>query len=107
METNNIINSNQLLKDVINNDKDNIIINSRNFKIGANYQDCIYVSVVYENNQPVYATMPFLLSDPECSFDRPLDKGSGAIIMIKTLLQYVHIQLPTLTYIKFDDKSNI
>ena len=51
--------------------------------------------------------MPSLLSDPECSFITPLEKSGGAIIMIKTLLQYVYTQIPILTHIKFDDKSNI
>ena len=87
--------------------RDNTQIYSRSFKIGGTYPDCVNISVIYENNKPVDASMPFLLSDTECSFVRPLEKGGGAIIMIKTLLQYVYTQLPTLTHIKFDDKSNI
>ena len=87
--------------------RDKTEIYSRNFKIGGTYPDCVNISIIYENNKPVDATMPILLSDPECSFDRPLEKGGGAIIMIKTLLNYVYTQLPTLTHIKFDDKSNI
>lgn len=87
--------------------RDGSEIYSRNFKIGGTYPDCVNISIIYENNKPVDATMPILLSDPGCSFDRPLEKGGGAIIMIKTLLQYVYTQLPTLTHIKFDDKSSI
>ena len=87
--------------------RDKTEIYSRSFKIGGSYPDCVNISIIYENNKPVDATMPILLSDTECSFDRPLEKGSGAIIMIKTLLNYVYTQLPTLTHIKFDDKSNI
>lgn len=87
--------------------RDKTEIYSRNFKIGGTYPDCVNVSVIYENNKPVDASMPILLSDPECSFTRPLEKGGGAIIMIKTLLQYVYTQLPTLTHVKFDDKSSI
>jgi hypothetical protein len=78
--------------------RDNTQIYSRSFKIGGTYPDCVNFSVIYENNKPVDASMPFV---------RPLEKGGGAIIMIKTLLQYVYTQLPTLTHIKFDDKSNI
>jgi hypothetical protein len=87
--------------------RDKTEIYSRSFKIGGSYPDCVNISIIYENNKPVDACMPILLSDTECSFDRPLEKGSGAIIMIKTLLNYVYNQLPMLTYIKFDDKSNI
>lgn len=87
--------------------RDKTEIYTRSFKIGGSYPDCVNISIIYENNKPVDATMPILLSDTECSFDRPLEKGSGAIIMIKTLLNYVYSQLPTLTPIKFDDKSNI
>jgi hypothetical protein len=78
--------------------RDNTQIYSRSFKIGGTYPDCVNISVIYENNKPADASMPFV---------RPLEKGGGSIIMIKTLLQYVYTQLPTLTHIKFDDKSNI
>lgn len=128
--------------------RDKTEIYSRNFKIGGTYPDCVNVSIIYEDNKPVDASMPILLrlctfktpkvlapgargfatpsavmdergdsdcafkmrncvSDPECSLDKPLEKGSGAIIMIKTLLNYVYSQLPTLAHIKFDDKSSI
>lgn len=87
--------------------RDKTEIYSRNFKIGGSYPDCVNISIIYENNKPVEASIPFLLSDPECSFTRPLEKGNGAIIMIKTLLDYVYNELPTLTHIKFDDKSSI
>ena len=87
--------------------RDKTEIYSRNFKIGGNYPDCVNVSIIYKNNKPYDAIMPNLLSDTECSFDKPLEKGGGSIIMIKTLLQYVYSQIPTLTHIRFDDKSNI
>ena len=87
--------------------RDKTEIYGRNFKIGGTYPDCVNISIIYENNKPVDASMPFLLSDSECAFNRPLEKGGGAIIMIKTLLNYVYTQLPMLTYIKFDDKSKI
>ena len=117
--------------------RDNNEIYSRSFKIGGNYPDCVNISIIYENNKPVDATMPYLLhlctfktptlwavmsercdadcafemrngvNDPECSFVNPLEKGSGTIIMIKALLQYVYKEIPSLTHIKFDDKSSI
>ena len=74
--------------------RDKTEIYSRNFKIGGTYPDCVNVSVIYENNNPVDACMPNLFSDPECSFSQPLDKGDGTVIMIKTLLRYVYTQLP-------------
>jgi hypothetical protein len=87
--------------------RDNTQIYSRSFKIGGTYPDCVNISVIYENNKPMYASMPSILSDPDCLFIRPLDNGSGTIIMTKTLLRYVYVQLPRLTHINFDDNSNI
>lgn len=83
-------------------------IYGRNFKIGGNYSDCVNVSVSYdENNQPISAQIPHIMHDPECSIDNPLDHGQGSVIMIKTLFDYIHTQLPSITHIKFEDKSNI
>lgn len=87
--------------------RDKTEIYGRNFKIGGTYQDCVNILIIYENNKQVDASMRILLSDQESAFNRPYEKGRGAIIMIKTLLNYVFMQLPTLTYIKFDDKSKI
>ena len=50
--------------------RDKTEIYSRNFKIGGTYPDCVNVSVIYENNKLVDASMPILLNDPECSFDK-------------------------------------
>lgn len=85
--------------------RDNTQIYIRNFKIGGTYPDCVNVSVIYENNKPSDATMRILFSDSDSSLNIPLEKDGGAVIMIKTLLQYVYSQLPTLTHIKFDDKT--
>lgn len=87
--------------------RDKTEIYGRNFKIGGTYLDSVNISVIYENNKPVYARMPILLSDPDCALNRPLDNGGTTSIMTKTLLQYVYKQVPTLTHINFDDKSNI
>jgi hypothetical protein len=82
-------------------------IYSRNFKIGGNYPDCVNVSITYQNNLPVSASIPHVVYDPECSIHTPLDRGQGSVIMIKTLLQYIHTQIPTLTEVRFEDKSSI
>lgn len=79
----------------------------RNFKIGGNHSDCVNVSISYKNNEPISASMPHIIYDPECSMDTPLDRGGGSVIMIKTLLQHIHAELPSITEVLFEDKSNI
>ena len=79
----------------------------RNFKIGGNHSDCVNVSISYKNNEPISASMPHIIYDPECSMDTPLDRGGGSVIMIKTLLQHIHAELPSITEMLFEDKSNI
>jgi hypothetical protein len=79
----------------------------RNFKIGGNHPDCVNVSIKYNQNQPVSASMPHIMYDQDCSIDIPLDRGEGSILMIKTLFQYIHQQLPNITEVNFEDKSNI
>jgi len=74
--------------------RDNTQIYSRNFKIDGTYPDCVNVSVIYENNKPADARMYIL-------FDETLNTTVGI------MLKYVYSQLPTLTHIKFDDKSYI
>jgi hypothetical protein len=81
----------------------------RNFKIGdnSNNSDCVNVSIKYNQNKPVSASIPYIVYDPDCSIDSPLDRGQGSIIMIKILLRHIHKQMPTITEINFEDKSNI
>ena len=80
----------------------------RNFKIGGNNVDCVNVSISYNNdNEPESASIPHIMYDEECSIDIPLDRGEGSITMIKSLFQYIHKQLPTITEIEFEDKSTI
>jgi hypothetical protein len=79
----------------------------RNFKIGGNQIDCVNVSISYNDNQPVAAVIPHVMYDADCSEDIPLERGQGSVIMIKTLLQHIHKQLPTITNVRFEDKSNI
>jgi hypothetical protein len=79
----------------------------RNIKIGGVISDCVNISVKYKDNCPISASISFVSYDPECALNVPLDKGNGTILMIKTLLEYIHTQLPMLTDIEFEDKSNI
>jgi hypothetical protein len=79
----------------------------RNMKIGGDNLDCVNVSISYNNNKPVSASIPYILFDPDCSIANTLDRGQGSIIMINTLLEYVHEKIPTIQEINFEDKSNI
>lgn len=79
----------------------------RNFKIGSINLDCVNVSISYSQNEPISASIPHIMYDQDCSIDTQLDRGEGSITMIKTLLQYIHKQLPTITEVNFEDKSNI
>lgn len=83
-------------------------IYSRNFKIGGNQMDCINVSISYNQNQPIAAVIPHIMYDADCSLDPPpFDHSECSVIMIQTLLQHIHNQLPTITEVRFADKSSI
>ena len=83
-------------------------IYSRNFKIGGNQMDCINVSISYNQNQPIAAVIPHIMYDADCSMDPlPFDHSECSVIMIQTLLQHIHQQLPTITEVRFGDKSTI
>ena len=82
-------------------------IYARNFKIGGIGSDCVNVSISYKDNAPVHASIPYVVHDPMCSIDMPLDNGRGTIVMMKTLLNHIHVEMPIITEVKFEDKSNI
>jgi len=75
----------------------------RNFTIGRTYQDCVQISIITENNEHIDASMRILRNDGQ---EWSISNGH-MYNMIKTLLHYVHVQMPTLTHINFDDKSHI
>lgn len=79
----------------------------RTFKIGGNNIDCVNVSITYNQNRPVSASIPHIVYDQECPIDAPLERGNGSIIMINTLLHHIQQQIPTITEIHFEDKSSI
>ena len=68
----------------------------RKFTIGYNHSDCVNVSISYKNNEPVSASMFHTIYTCDCP-----------IIMIKTLLQHIHSELPLITEVIFEDKSNM
>lgn len=81
-------------------------IYSRSFKIGERPLNCIDVSISYKDGKPI-AHIPYVEYNPDCSVDTPLDSGRGTVVMIKTLLNYIHSQIPIITEVTFEDKSNI
>ncbi len=79
-----------IIKDNILSNREGIIY-SRNFKIGAKYEDCVNVSIAYdEKGNPISAKIPTLVYDSECSSNAPLDRGEGTIVMIKTILRHIN-----------------
>ncbi len=81
---------------------------SHTFKIGGTYDNCIGVSYTYNNlNKPTNAKIPHALYEPECSMDSSLEKGSGTILMLKSLLKYVYTIIPSVASFTFDDMSHI
>ena len=81
----------------------NAEIYGRNFKIGSADPDCVEISIINENNNPIDARMLFLHNDGQ---EWSISNGH-MYNMIKTLLQYVYEQMPTLTHLNFDDKTHI
>ena len=91
----------------------NGVITGINYKIGGNIRDCVNISVQFDNNVAVSASIPNAMYDEELylyeplgSYD-PLGRGEGSIIMIKTLLMHIKSLHPELKKIRFDDMSSI
>jgi len=85
----------------------NGVITGINYKIGGNIRDCVNISVQFDNNVAVSASIPPAMYDEECSLYEPLGRGEGSIIMIKTLLMHIKSLHPELKKIRFDDTSSI
>ena len=85
----------------------NGVITGINYKIGGNIRDCVNISVQFDNNVAVSASIPHAMYDEECSLYEPLGRGEGSIIMIKTLLICIKSLHPELKKIRFDDMSSI
>jgi hypothetical protein len=80
-------------------------IYGRNFKIGGNFLECISVSIKYDDEQnPISAFMNELIYD--YNWEIQLDQN-GYILLLKTLLNHVHTQLPMITKVKLEDRSMI
>lgn len=82
---------------------------SHNFKIGGEYPDCVNVSVLYEDGIPTSGKLVTAMYDPECTVKNTqyLKQGGGSEIMIKTLMNFVYSQEPTIKIYYFEDDSRI
>ncbi len=85
----------------------NGVITGINYKIGGNIRDCVNISVQFDNNVAVSASIPHTMYDEECGLYEPLGRGESSIIMIKTLLIHIKSLHPELKKIRFDDMSSI
>ena len=84
------------------------VITGINYKIGGNIRDCVNISVQFDNNVAVSASIPHAMYDEACCLYEPLGRGGeGSIIMIKTLLIHIKNLHPELKKIRFDDMSSI
>jgi hypothetical protein len=86
----------------------NGLITGINYKIDGNIRDCVNISVQFDNNVAVSASIPHAMYNEECSLYEPLGRRSeDSIIMIKTLLIHIKNLHPELKKIRFDDMSSI
>ena len=85
----------------------NDVVTGINYKIGGNIRDCVNISVQFDNNMAVSASIPHTMYDEECSLYEPLGRGEGSIIMIKTLLMHIKSLHPELKKIRFDDMQGL
>jgi hypothetical protein len=79
---------------------------NKSFKLGGDYNNCMTISIQYNNGNPISAKIPYIEYEPECSIGSDLKKGSGTINMVKTLIRYVYKQTGIKSYI-FDDMAHI
>jgi hypothetical protein len=78
------------------------------YKIGGDYDDCVNISYIYDNNnKPMKAKIPHLLYEPECSIGSNLNRGGGTELMIKTIIEYAHKDVPSINIFEFTDNSHI
>ena len=80
---------------------------ARTYQIGGDYKDCINISYKYSSGKPISASIPHLLSEPECTIGSDLKRGSGTEQMIKESIKYAYNDIPSLSIFTFDDNSHI
>ena len=81
---------------------------SRSFMIGGKKENCVTIGIMYNGSIPLYGKMSYVEANPSCSTGVDLPKGKdGTVIMIRTLLQHIHKELPTVRKVLLDDMSHI
>ena len=83
--------------------------------IGGKKEACVNISVNTEKSLAVQrkfhkldtATIPILGWDSLCSIDKPLERGSGTLHMIKTILSETQKRYPYITNYTLTDNSHI
>lgn len=81
---------------------------SHTFKLGGDYEDCVDATVFYgPNHQPTHGKIPYIEHIEQCAIGSSLQRGVGTVLMIKTLLRYIHQKHPSVTKFEFDDMSHI
>lgn len=108
METTNISIGKYRFKIIDNTLTYNDKIYSRNCKIFGNVSYSVTISIRYNNSdEAVSAHIYHNDNDPEYDMDINLETEEFTNIMIKTILEYVHKKIPTITEVYFEDESNI
>lgn len=77
------------------------------YKIGGDYDNCVTISYLYNNKNPIKGKIPYLSYEPECTIGSNLERGGGTEIMIKTLLEHGYNEVPSINIFEFDDNSHI
>lgn len=83
------------------------IIRSHTFKLGGDYQDCVNANISYQNGIPIHGKLIHAEYDSSCALGTILNRGIGSVLMIKTLLRYIHSKYLSVTKFYFEDMSNI
>lgn len=81
---------------------------SHTFKMGGEDEHCVDATIFYgPDNQPTHGKIPYIEHSDGCAIGSTLDRGSGTILMCKTLLKHIHKKYPSVRTFKFDDMSHI
>jgi hypothetical protein len=65
------------------------------------------IGYFYINNKIIRATIPHLLTEPECVIGTSLDAGGDTEVMVKTVIQYAVNDVKTIENFECEDNSHI
>lgn len=88
---------------------------SDTISIGGKRKECVNISINTPDSIMVQrgyhsldiATIPILFTNPDCSVEKPLAKGTGTITMIRTILSETVKRYPYVKTYEFTDNSHI